>query len=132
MAEYMDVSISYVSQIERGITKISIGTLYEIAEFLNCDVTDLLVGNPETIQEMVRRKKEKTTQVKDASNSYDAGSAGSYRMLEMLKVIRGFLPGDMDIEEETEEAIEVLVKKLGKREQMEVAYFIACYLKMRA
>lgn len=41
-AEYLDVTVGYVSQMERGITKISLDRLSTIAEYLNCPMTDLI------------------------------------------------------------------------------------------
>lgn len=38
MAEKLNVSIGYVSQVERGITKISLDLLGAISTILNCDV----------------------------------------------------------------------------------------------
>lgn len=38
LAEYLDVSIGYVSQVERGITKISLDLLGAISTILECDV----------------------------------------------------------------------------------------------
>lgn len=43
-AEYMDVSVGYVSQLERGITKISLDRLAVICEYLGCDMGSLLEG----------------------------------------------------------------------------------------
>lgn len=43
-AEYMDVSVGYVSQLERGITKISLDRLSIIADYLGCDMGLLLDG----------------------------------------------------------------------------------------
>lgn len=43
-AEYMDVSVGYVSQLERGITKISLERLAVVSEYLNCDMASLLEG----------------------------------------------------------------------------------------
>ncbi len=38
LAEKLDVSIGYVSQIERGVTKISLDLLAAISSILNCDI----------------------------------------------------------------------------------------------
>lgn len=38
------VSVGYISQIERGVTKISLDTLAEIAAQLNCDLPELVSG----------------------------------------------------------------------------------------
>lgn len=42
LAEYLDVSVGYVSNMERGTTKISLTTLVNISDFLGCDVSDLV------------------------------------------------------------------------------------------
>ncbi len=44
LAECLGVSVGYVSQIERGITKANLEMLSKISSNLNCDVTDLLVN----------------------------------------------------------------------------------------
>ncbi len=38
LSECIDVSVGYVSQLERGVTKISLDTLGAIAVLLGCDV----------------------------------------------------------------------------------------------
>lgn len=53
-AEQMDVSVGYVSQMERGITKISLERLSIVADYLDCDMGFLLEGvnsNDETYLE---------------------------------------------------------------------------------
>lgn len=47
LAEYLDVSVVYVSNMERGVTKISLTTLSNISDFLGCDVAEL-VSNTST------------------------------------------------------------------------------------
>lgn len=42
LAEQLNVSIGYVSQVERGITKISLDLLGAISSILNCDVAFLI------------------------------------------------------------------------------------------
>lgn len=44
LAEYMDVSVGYVSQLERGTTKISLDRLAVISDYLGCNITDLVDG----------------------------------------------------------------------------------------
>lgn len=44
LAEAISVSVGYISQIERGITKVNLETLSKIADFLKCDMTDFLRG----------------------------------------------------------------------------------------
>lgn len=43
-AEHLDVSVGYISQIERGITKVSLERLLDIAEYLECNTSFLLEG----------------------------------------------------------------------------------------
>lgn len=46
-AEHIDVSVGYISQMERGITKISLDRLATVADYLECDMSYLLEGvNP--------------------------------------------------------------------------------------
>lgn len=42
MAEALDFSVGFISQVERGITKMSLDSLYEIAHFLDCSVGDII------------------------------------------------------------------------------------------
>lgn len=44
LAEKLEVSVGYVSQVERGITKISLDLLAEIATILSCDLATLIEG----------------------------------------------------------------------------------------
>lgn len=44
LAEALSVSVGYISQIERGVTKVSLDTLAEIALRLDCDLPELLSG----------------------------------------------------------------------------------------
>ena len=44
LAEGLGVSVGYISQIERGVTKVSLDTLSNIAQLLDCDMTELLDG----------------------------------------------------------------------------------------
>lgn len=48
LAQYLDVSIGYISQIERGITKINLDTLAKIANFLQCDIAELITMSNST------------------------------------------------------------------------------------
>ncbi len=45
LAEKIDVSVGYISQIERGITKISLETLAEICSVLGSDISYLVSGS---------------------------------------------------------------------------------------
>ena len=44
LAEMLDVSVGYVSQIERGITKANLEMLSTISNLLECDICFLLSG----------------------------------------------------------------------------------------
>ena len=44
LAEYLEVSTQYVSQVERGVTKISLDTLSQIAVFIDIDISTLITG----------------------------------------------------------------------------------------
>lgn len=43
-AEHLDVSVGYISQMERGITKISLDRLASVSDYLECDMNYLLEG----------------------------------------------------------------------------------------
>lgn len=45
LAEKLSVSVGYVSQVERGITKISLDLLGEISDILGCDVAELVTDS---------------------------------------------------------------------------------------
>ncbi|MDD3363017.1 MAG: helix-turn-helix transcriptional regulator [Hespellia sp.] len=47
-AEAMDVSVGYISQLERGITKISLDRLAIVAHYLDCPISEL-IENTSTI-----------------------------------------------------------------------------------
>lgn len=44
LSEAISVTVGYVSQIERGITKVNLETLSKIADILECDMTEFLGG----------------------------------------------------------------------------------------
>lgn len=44
LAERLSVSVGFVSQLERGITKINLDTLSRIASELECDITYFISG----------------------------------------------------------------------------------------
>ena len=46
LAEALSVSVGYISQLERGVTKINLETLYRIARILDCRPIDLLSDLP--------------------------------------------------------------------------------------
>lgn len=45
MAEKLEVTVGYVSQVERGITKISLDLLAKVSTILNCDISSLISGS---------------------------------------------------------------------------------------
>lgn len=44
LAELMDVSVGYISQIERGVTKPKLTTIDNICNFIGCDLVYLIAG----------------------------------------------------------------------------------------
>lgn len=50
LAEKLDVSVGYVSQVERGVTKISLELLGEISGFLECDIAELITGSATSVK----------------------------------------------------------------------------------
>lgn len=56
MADALNVSVSYISQIERGVTKISLDTLKHISEYLNCSLITLLEDVIQSDKEESMRK----------------------------------------------------------------------------
>lgn len=44
LAERLQVSVGYVSQVERGVTKVSLDTLAEAAGHLDCGLEELVSG----------------------------------------------------------------------------------------
>lgn len=55
LAEYLDVSVAYVSNIERGATKISLTTLSRVADYLGCDLSELVARASEESGERVQK-----------------------------------------------------------------------------
>lgn len=45
LAEKLDVTIGYISQVERGITKISLDLLGKISSILECNIATLVTGS---------------------------------------------------------------------------------------
>ena len=43
-AEHMDVSVGYISQLERGISKVSLERLVSISEYFNCNIDFFIDG----------------------------------------------------------------------------------------
>ena len=50
LAEALSVSVGYISQLERGVTKINLETLYRIARVLGCGAVDLLCDLPPKVR----------------------------------------------------------------------------------
>ena len=44
LAEVLSVSVGYISQIERGVTKISLDTLAAVSASLDCELAELVTG----------------------------------------------------------------------------------------
>lgn len=44
LAEFLGVSVGYVSQLERGVTKINLDTLAAVAGWLECGIGELVTG----------------------------------------------------------------------------------------
>lgn len=44
LAEQLQVSVGYVSQVERGVTRVNLDTLSEIAGYLECELGSLVTG----------------------------------------------------------------------------------------
>lgn len=42
MAEGLDFSVGFISQLERGITRPSLESLYDVVEYLDCTIADIL------------------------------------------------------------------------------------------
>lgn len=42
MAEQLDLSLSFISQIERGVTKMSLDTFVDVCDFVGCSASDLI------------------------------------------------------------------------------------------
>lgn len=45
LAEKIDVTVGYISQIERGISRVNLDTMSLIANVLDCDVADFITGS---------------------------------------------------------------------------------------
>ncbi len=44
LAEHLGVTVGYISQIERGVSKVNLDTLSRIAEFLDYEIDSFLTG----------------------------------------------------------------------------------------
>ena len=45
VAEALSVSVGYISQIERGVTKVNLDTLSKLCGYLGCDLAELVCGS---------------------------------------------------------------------------------------
>ena len=65
LAEQLDVTVGYISQCERGISKINLKKLSEISEFLGCDLsyftTGTALGNENYLENELTKKCSKLT-----------------------------------------------------------------------
>lgn len=66
LAEKSDLSVGYISQVERGMSKISLDVLYKIADTLDCDITELIMGTstgqPSYLQDEICSKLDECTE----------------------------------------------------------------------
>lgn len=131
MAEFMDVSISYISQIERGATTISLGVLYQISDFLDCTVSNLIEGTKDNILELVREGQVEKELLLREGSGYQGVRRNQGNSMDFIKTVKEFLPENMDIYDDIDAIIPLLSARLGKKDRVMVAYFIACYLKMK-
>lgn len=56
VAEKLDVTIGYISQIERGATKISLDLLAELSSVLSCDLAEFVTGAAAGSEEYLGRE----------------------------------------------------------------------------
>lgn len=56
LAEKLGVSVGYVSQVERGITKISLDLLASISDILECDVAELVCASSVDSENYLRQE----------------------------------------------------------------------------
>ena len=56
LAEKLEVSIGYVSQVERGITKISLDLLGRMSSILDCDIAALITGSAVSANNYLREE----------------------------------------------------------------------------
>lgn len=75
MAEHLDVTSGYISQIERGVTKVNLDMLAAISEFLNCDMTEFIYKNNYPSMDFYED---------DILHDYERLSASEKRMLSYL------------------------------------------------
>lgn len=56
LAERLDVSVGYVSQVERGITKISLDLLASMSDILECDIAELVCASSTASENYLSRE----------------------------------------------------------------------------
>ena len=56
LAEQLSVTVGYVSQLERGITKINLDMLARISDILNCDISCFLNGTVSNSSDYLRNE----------------------------------------------------------------------------
>lgn len=72
LAEALDVSVGYVSQVERGVTKISLDLLAEISGILECDIVFFVSGTSASGESYLKT---------EISSKYDRLSARDKRLV---------------------------------------------------
>lgn len=80
LAEELSVSVSYVSQVERGVTRISLDLLAAIATTLDCEIAYLLDG--------VSRKQENYLEAALAQELQTLTPAQKRLLLEIVAVLK--------------------------------------------
>ena len=56
LAEKLDVTVGYVSQLERGVTKISLDLLANISVILECNITESAIASPDYRESEITEK----------------------------------------------------------------------------
>lgn len=69
LAEKLDVTVGYVSQCERGISKINLEKLSEVADVLGCDIScfvsgSVITGEEYLTEEFVKKYKQLSPRAK--------------------------------------------------------------------
>jgi len=91
LSQQTDISVSFLSQIERGISSLSIVSLYSICEALDIPVRQLLVDNraPSTV---TKQKDQMLIRIGDSKATYKYLS-GRFQGRMMEAMIASFPPG---------------------------------------
>lgn len=82
LAEKLSVTVGYVSQIERGITKVSLDTLSNICLALNCNIEYLVAGVSIGSNEYLCNE--------IYSKTYSLNNSQKQMLLEMLEIIKKY------------------------------------------